>query len=99
MDILQSPLKTQFEIVPPFSVSNTGEQFRYYDNEREDQIIISATLQSSLLFLQNSEGWFLHGTFSTVPAQFLQLYSTHGICHVRNVVGAYCLLTNKRRKT
>ena len=32
--------KTQFEIVPPFNVSNTREQFIYYDSERENKIII-----------------------------------------------------------
>ena len=78
----------QFEIVPPFNVSNTREQFIYYDNEREDRIIIFATRQS-LLFLQNSKDWFVYGTFSTVPPQFLQLYTIHGINHVRNVVGTY----------
>ena len=35
--------KPQFEIVPPFNASNTGEQFIYYDNEREHRTIISAT--------------------------------------------------------
>ena len=70
----------------------------YYGNEREDIIIIFTTRQL-LLFLQNSEDWFVYGTFSTVPLQFLQLYTIHGIHHVRNVVGTYCLLRNKRRET
>ena len=89
---------TEFEIVPPFNVSNTGEQFIYYNNGREDGIIIFAASQS-LLFLQNNEDWFMDGTFSTVPPQFLQLYTIHGLHHGRNVVGAYCLLTNKRQET
>ena len=67
----------------------------YYDNEKEDIIIIFATRQF-MLFLQNSEDWFVYGTFSTVPPQFLQLYTIHGIHHV---VGTYCLLSNKRRET
>ena len=91
------PETTQFEIVPPFNVSNTGERFKYYDNGREDRIIIFATSQS-LLFLQSSEDWFIDGTFSTVPPQFLQLYTIHGLHHGRNVVGAYCLLTKKVEK-
>ena len=65
---------------------------------KEDKIIIFATRQS-LLFLQNNEDWFMDGTFSTVPPKFLQLYTIHGIHHVRNVVGTYCLLRNKRRET
>ena len=74
------------------------EQFIYYDNKREDTIIIFVTRQS-LLFLQNSEDWFVYGTFSTLLPQLLQLYTIHGIHHVRNVVGTYCLLRNKRRET
>ena len=50
-------------------------------------------------FYENSEGWFVDRAFSTVPQQFLQLYTIHGIYHVRNVVGTYCLLRNKRRET
>ena len=41
----------------------------------------------------------MYGIFSSVPPQFLQLYTIHGIHHVRNVVGTYCLLRNKRRET
>ena len=51
----QSPQKkSQIEIVPYFNVSNTGEQFICYDNEREDRIITFATRQS-LLLLQNKK--------------------------------------------
>ena len=39
------------------------------------------------------------GTFSTISLQFLQLHTIHGIHHVRNVVGTYCLLRNKCRET
>ena len=91
------PETTQFEIVPPYNVSNTGKQFIYYDNGREDRIIIFATSQS-LLFLQSSEARFMDRTFSTVPPQFLQLYTIHGLHHGRNVVGAYYLLTKKVKK-
>ena len=41
----------------------------------------------------------MDGTFSTAPPQFLQLYTIHGLRGGRNIVGAYCLLTNKRRET
>ena len=79
----------------PFNVINTGEQFH---DKREDRILIFATCQS-LLFLQNSDDWFLNGTFSTVPPQFLQLCTIHGTHHLRNVVGTYCLLTHKHQET
>ena len=41
----------------------------------------------------------MYGTFSTIPPQFLQLYTIHGIHHVRNVVRTYRLLGNKRQET
>ena len=92
------PETTQFKIVPPFNVSNTGEQFIHYDNGREDRIIIFA-IRQSVLFLQNSEDWFTDGTFSTGPPEFLQLYTIHGLHQDGNVVAAYCLLTNKHEET
>ena len=58
-----------------------GNKFIYYGNKREDGIIIFATCQS-LLFLQNSEDWFVYGKFSAVPPQFLQLHTIHGIHHM-----------------
>ena len=72
-----------------------------YDNKRKERIILFVFRQS-LLLLQNSEDWFVHGTFSTVPLQFLQLFTVHVNHHVRNVVGTLkccCLLRNKHRKT
>ena len=70
----------------------------YTMTTKEDKIIIFATRQS-LLFLQNNEDWFMERTFSTVPPQFLQLYTIHGIHHIRNVVGTYCFLRNKLQET
>lgn len=90
------PETTVFDINPPFSLSSGGTQFVQYDNEREDRIIIFGSVET-LAFLQESNHWFMDGTFSTVPHQFLQLYSIHGIQRETNVVGLYCLLTNKRR--
>ena len=54
---------------------------------------------SIILFLQNSKDWFVYKTFSPVLPQFLQLNTIHWIRHVRNVVGTYCLLRNKRGET
>lgn len=39
----------------------------------------------------------MDGAFATARPQFLQLYTIHELHHGRNVVGAYCLLTNKRQ--
>ena len=72
-----------------------GEQFVHYDNRRDDRLIIFGT-RENLQFLQNSENWFMDGTFSTAPPQFAQLYMVHGTCNGKNIVGYYCLLVNKR---
>ena len=98
MEYSPIPDNTIFEIADPFNVSSTGEPFVHYDNGRENRIIIFGT-RGSLDFLQNSENWFMDGTFSTVPPQFPQLYTVHGLQQGRNVVGAYPLLTNKRLET
>lgn len=87
-----------FQIQHPYDETTTGEMFLQYDNHREDRILIFGT-RESLNFLENSSHWFMDGTFSTVPPQFTQLYTVHGLNHHRNVVGAYCLLPNKREHT
>ena len=92
------PDNTIFEIADPFNVSSTGESFLHYDNCRDNRIIIFETI-GSLDFLQNSEHWFMDGTFSTVPPQFLQSYTVHGFQQGRNGIGAYSLLTNNRLET
>ena len=72
-----------------------GKQFVHYDNRRDDRIIIFVTTES-LKFLQNSENWFMDGTFSTTAPQFAQLYTVHELCNGKNIVGAYCLLVIKQ---
>ena len=72
-----------------------GKQFVHYDNRRDDRIIIFVT-RESLKFLQNSEYWFMDGTFSTTAPQFAQLYTVHELCNGKNIVGAYCLLVIKQ---
>ena len=56
-------------------------------------------MRESLECLQNSENWFMDGTFSAAPPQFAQLCTVHGPCNGKNIVEAYCLLVNKRMET
>ena len=92
------PENTLFEIPHPYNVSSTGEQFVHYDNRRDDRLIIFGT-RESFQFLENSENWFMDGTFSTAPPQFAQLYTVHGLSNGKNIVGAYRLLVNKQMET
>ena len=48
-------------------------------------------------FLQDSENRFMD--FLTVPPQFVQLYTVHGLSQGRHIVGACGLPPNKRSTT
>ena len=89
---------TLFDISQRFTVTSTGDEFLKYDNQRAERILIFGTGRS-LNFLQNSDNWFMDRTFLTVPAQFAQLYTVHGLSHSTHIVGAYGLLPNKRLDT
>ena len=65
---------------------------------RHHRILIFGSTES-LNFLESSAHWFMDGTFVTVPEQFAQLYTVHGLHRGRNVVGACGLLPNKRIET
>ena len=56
------PENSFFEILDPYNVSRTGEQFVHHDNRKDDRLIIFGT-RESLQFLQNGENWFMDGTF------------------------------------
>ena len=89
------PESTLFEISYPYNIRSTGEQFVHYDNRKDDRLIIFET-RESYQFPENSENWFMNGTFYTAPPQFAQLYTVHGLSNGKNIVGAYSLLVNKR---
>ena len=60
------PENTVFEIPDPYNISSMGEQFVHFGNRRGDMLIIFG-MRKSLLFLQNSENWFIDETFSAAP--------------------------------
>ena len=60
-------------------------------------MLIFAT-QASATFLSTCEHWFMDGTFS-VPPQFAQLYTVHGLKANRTIPCVYALLPNKREAT
>ena len=71
---------TLFDVPQRFTVTSTGDDFLKYNNQRADRILIFGTGRR-LNFLQNSDNWFMDGTFLTVPPQFAQLYTVHGLSH------------------
>lgn len=38
----------------------------------------------------------MDGTFLTLPPQFAELYTVHGLSQIRSIIGAYGLLPNER---
>ena len=67
-------------------------------NDDDNRILVFGT-ESSFEFLENSQHWFVDGTFKSVPAQFMQLYTIHGLQRGHNVLCAYGLLRNKEART
>ena len=64
------------KITKRLRVTSTGNGISKYDNQRAGIILIFGTGRK-LDFLQNSDNWFIDGTFLTVPPQFAQLYTVH----------------------
>ena len=91
------PENAMFDIPHPFDLTATGEQFLQYDNQRHDRMLIFGTIEN-LDFLQNSAHWFMDGNSQQ---------SRHSLCNfimcmvliTEDVIGAYCLLANKRLDT
>ena len=55
--------------------------------------------QRGMNFMSNCDHWYMDGAFDTLPSQFLQLYTIHGIKNGTNVIGLYALVMSKRRVT
>ena len=51
--------------------------------------------RESIDLLRSSPDWFMDGTFDTVPPQFTQMYTIHGLDRGRNVIGIYALLQDE----
>ena len=92
------PNDTAFIIPHPYTVTATVDRFLQFDNSRNNRLLIFGS-RENLDFLQNCQHWFMDGTLSTVPPQYTQLYTVHGLNHGRNIIGAYGLLPNKRLDT
>ena len=88
----------QFEIPNRYTLSTTGEQFLQIDSQMGGRCLIFGT-DASINFLRDSPDWFMDGTFETVPRQFMQLYTIHGLQNGRNAIGLYALLRNKDQRT
>ena len=77
----------------------SGAPFLVYDSgAEEDRMLIFASAEF-LQLLTSSEEWYSDGTFKTVPEQFFQLYTLHGVCGEKIVPCVFCLMPNKTEAT
>lgn len=83
-----------------YTQTTAGEPFLAYDSGEGDvdRLMIFAT-QASLALLANSSEWYSDGTFKTVPEQFFQLYTVHGVSFGKITPCIFCLMPNKREGT
>ena len=77
-----------------------GEEFLYYDSGSHDpeRLLIFAT-PSNLGVPEDSERWHCHGTFSTSPDVFHEVYTIHGEVSFTNtyiIPLVYALFRNKK---
>ena len=87
-----------FAIPDQYTLTTTGEQFLQIDTQMGGRFLMFGT-DTSIEFLSHSPDWFMDGTFATVPPQFMQLYTIHGLQNGRNAIGLYALLRNKDEAT
>jgi hypothetical protein len=87
------------EIPAQYANTSDGERFLLYNEEFEEgRILIFASAQG-LIMLQRSETWSCDGTFSVVPAPFLQFYSFMAEMDNKSYPCFFALLPNKRSST
>ena len=55
------------------STTHAGRPFLLYDSGDQDRVPIFAT-QEKLTLLENSNNWFVDGTFDTMPLIYTQLF-------------------------
>lgn len=89
--VLRSSSVTQYQVT-------NGEQFLWYDSQREDRILIFSS-QGNPNYLQHCNHWSIDDACTTVSTKFVQLYTIHGPSVVKNVADGYYLLPSKQRKT
>ena len=96
--VAPQPVDRTFVIPAPYTTMENGDRFLRFDNNVDDRILIFGT-DESLNFLAAADDWFMDGTFTVAPPQFVQLYTIHGLSGDHHVIGCYALLPNKTRET
>ena len=88
-----------FNIPDQYRTTSTEELFLQYDLQINGQRLLIFESAEGVNFVSEAPHWFVDGTFETVPPQFAQLYTFHGLCNGRNVVCLFALLMDKSEAT
>jgi hypothetical protein len=101
--LVRPPIPQNFddleEIPEQFAMTSDGERFLLFNEEFEEGRIIIFASASGLIMLQRSETWSCDGTFSVVPAPFLQIYTLMAELNNKSYPCFFALLPNKRAST
>jgi len=97
---LPIPTNCNFEIPEEYKRLLDGENFLLYDSGCYDvnRFLIFGT-ERTLTLLNDSEHWFMDGTFKIVPALFFQLYTIQVLAFGSILPCMYILLPNKTQIT
>mgnify|MGYP003623240631 FL=1 len=87
-------------IEDPYNKTLQGDLFLIYDpGIIDDNRILMFTTLNNIRFLAESDTLFSDGTFKTVPNQFLQLFTIHGIVQQFVFPFVFCLTAKKNEHT
>jgi FLYWCH zinc finger domain len=87
------------DIPDQFTKTTDGERFLLFNDEFEEGRIIIFSSAHGLNMLQQAETWSCDGTFSVVPAPFLQFYIVMAELDNKSYPCFFALLPNKRSTT
>ena len=95
------PIPTDLSEMPipqEYTVTSSNQQFLQADLQDPARLLLFASPEAVQL-LQDSNHWFVDGTFKTCPDLFYQVYTIHALKLDRVLPCVYVLLANKSQPT
>ena len=83
---------------PNYLITNDGRPFLAWDSGDASRILFFITPEK-LTLLEQSQHWFIDGTFDTVPLIYSQLFTIHALTMGTVIVCGFALLPNKTQPT
>ena len=85
---------TSNPLPPNYLITNDGRPFLAWDSGDASRILFFITPEK-LTLLEQSQHWFIDGTFDTVPLIYSQLFTIHALTMGTVIVCGFALLPNK----